>query len=331
MDLISVVIVNWNGRKWLSKCLSSLLAQTYQSLEIILVDNGSTDGSLSMIASNFPQVKIVAQKKNYGFAAGNAAGIKKARGSLILLLNNDTWVDTSFVSQMHQFFKSHSYDVIGPREVGYGEAEDVAAHRLTIDVLGHPVQAYEHVYKSHFYLLGMCMLFRKQLYMETGGFDTTFFMYCEDVDWCWRLHLLGKRLYYVPEIVVHHINATALPRYSSRVFYLRNYNTLRMLLKNYSLLSLIWVLPLYVLQNIFEMLGLLFLLRPHLIGTYLHAYYGVIGSLPSLLSDRRMVQSNRIVPDRELFALMYHGVGKLRHFFVKNPPSNIQAHHAHSR
>lgn len=314
MDLISVVIVNWNGKKWLSKCLASLVAQTYQSLEVILVDNGSTDGSLQLVADFFPHVRVITRSTNDGFAIGNTVGIEAARGSMILLLNNDAWVEPSFVQEMHQFFVNNNCDVLGPREVGYGEQEDLPACRMTIDIFGYPVKLHQEVNKPHFYLQGMCLLFRKRLYEETRGFDSTFFMYCEDVDWCWRLRLLGKRLCYFPDAVVHHAKASVATRYSSQLFFWRNYYTLKMLIKNYKLYSLLWILPLYVLQNVLEMVGLLLLLQPQLIWTYVLPWYKILHSLPVILTERRWIQNHRTVSDQLLFALMYHGVGKLRHF-----------------
>ncbi len=314
MELISVVLVNWNGKKWLSKCLSSLCNQTYQPLEIILVDNGSEDGSAAFVADRFPHVRIVARKTNDGFAVGNTVGIQAARGSMILLLNTDTWVESSFVSEMYSYFTNHHCDVLGPREAGYGAEERLPACRMTIDMLGHPVKLSKDVNATHFYLQGVCLLFRKQLYEDTGGFDTNFFMYFEDVDWFWRLHTLGKHVCYFPDAIVHHAKATGSFEYSSQMFFWRNQYALKMLIKNYGLFSLLWALPAYVLQNVVEMAGLLFLGKPRLIPAYVRSWWEVLRSLAPLLNARRTISRQRIVPDRKIYPLMYRGFGKAHHF-----------------
>src|SRR5258706_14749448 len=104
-SLVSIIIVNYNGMKWLDKCLSSLSLQSHKNLELILIDNGSTDKSVSYVKREFPKVKIVATGENLGFAGGNNAGLKLARGKYLLLLNNDTYVEKDFVKHLLEAFE----------------------------------------------------------------------------------------------------------------------------------------------------------------------------------------------------------------------------------
>ena len=98
-DLVSVIIVNWNGRKWLEKCLDSLRVQTYKNFEVIFVDNASTDDSVDFVEKNYPEVVILKSDRNLGFAGGNNLGIDNSKGEFILFLNNDTWVKEDFLKK----------------------------------------------------------------------------------------------------------------------------------------------------------------------------------------------------------------------------------------
>ena len=101
MPELSVIIVNWNGKHFLEECLSSLRQQTFRDFEVILVDNASEDGSVDYVRQFFPEVQVIAERENLGFAAGNWAGYKEARGEVIVLLNNDTAAHPSWLSEIH--------------------------------------------------------------------------------------------------------------------------------------------------------------------------------------------------------------------------------------
>ena len=99
--LISVVVANWNGCRFLEKCLSSLATQTYPAVEVIVVDNGSSDGSVAWIAAHFPAVQVVANASNRGFAVANNQGIAAARGAFVALLNNDAWAEPDWLAHLY--------------------------------------------------------------------------------------------------------------------------------------------------------------------------------------------------------------------------------------
>lgn len=319
--LISVIIVNWNGKKWLKRCLDSLESQTYQPLEIILVDNASSDDSVAFVKSNYPRVKLVISDKNLGFAGGNNLGIEKARGELILLINNDTWTDGDMVEILVKEMTKHNLDVIGPYEADYYTKALRAPYRSTIDPLGHSVYlpAQGDMYNS-FYLTGVCLLFSRELYISTGGLDNSFFMYCEEVDWFWRLNALQKKFAYTNKTQVYHaIGGSQKQGIKYKTFLWRNQNTLQMLLKNYSWHTLLLLLPLYILQNILETIVFLFLLKPKIAGSYVEGWWFNLIILKKLMAKRQFVQHNRRINDLEIMRKMFLGPGKLNHlrYFLK--------------
>lgn len=315
--LVSVIIVNWNGRKWLKKCLDSLCAQTYKNFEIIFVDNGSSDDSVEFIKKNYSQVVVVQSDTNRGFAGGNNLGIKHSNGSFILFLNTDTWVDVDFLKNLVIFYVKNSYDVIAPIEARY-DTSHLKSYIMTMDIFGHGFGIHGSN-KPPFYLSGSCLLFSRKAYDETGGLDENFFMYCEELDWFWRLQLFKKTFSYADDVFVFHAGAgsTGSNALKYKVFLWRNQNTLQMLLKNYSWYNLLWILPTYLLQNVFEAIIFLFFLKPKIAGSYVEGWWFNIKQFPIILKKRKWIQDNRAVGDWEMIKKMYFGFGKFHHLFQK--------------
>lgn len=319
--LVSIIIVNWNGKKWLKKLFDSLLSQTYKKFEIIFVDNASSDDSIKFVNSSYKanRIKIIKSEENLGFAGGNNLGIKNASGQFILFINNDTWVDKYFIEKLLAFYKKNDFEIVSPYEKDYC-GKDLEQCSTTIDLFGHPV--YLEKNKKSFYLSGACIFFEKKLYEETCGLDDSFFMYFEEIDWFWRLNLLQKKFSYADNIYICHVGSGST---GSGIKYLaflwRNQNTLQMLLKNYSWYNLIWVLSVYFIQNIFEIIFFILILKPKIAYSYVEGWIFNIKNIKKTLRKRKWVQENRKINDCEIMKKMYFGFGKFKHlvdFFNKN-------------
>lgn len=316
VPMVSILIVNWNGKRWLNKCLTSLLEQTYKNYEIIVIDNGSSDDSVCFMDEHYPMVKVVLSDKNLGFARGNNLGINNfAIGQFILLMNNDTWVEPTFVENLLEELNQRGLDVIGPREANYYSREKRAPYTSKIDFLGHSVYRNKDSGKNdNFYLTGVCLLFKKKLYLETGGLDSNFFMYCEEVDWFWRLNLLGKTFNYSKDTVIYHAGAGSTKKgVNYKIFLWRNQNTLQMLLKNYSWFNLLWVLPLYLSQNLLELIIFLLIGRPRIAQSYILGIWPSIKFCRGIYRKRQEIQKKRLIGDREILRKMVIVPGKLIH------------------
>ncbi len=315
---VSIITLNWNGRRWLDRCLSSLLAQTYPHTEVIMVDNHSSDDSVAFVHQKFPQVKVVANSDNLGFAGGNNSGIAPAQGELILLINNDTWVKPDFVANLVRHYEERGVDVLAPYSTDYDHPA-YQRYSTTMDVLGHPVR-YEDVVPGQptkcLYLSGVAMLVAKDTYLQTQGLDDSFFMYFEEADWFWRLRLLGKTFAFDPDSFVFHAGAGSTGGNGGiklKLFLWRNQNNPQMLLKNYAWYNLLWVIPLYLLQNLCEVVAFLVLLRPQVAWTYVQGWSYVLRHLAEIWRKRQWVQRHRVVGDTAILRQMYWGPGKLRH------------------
>jgi GT2 family glycosyltransferase len=312
---ISIIIVNFNGGDYLISCIESLLNQNYQNYEIIIVDNNSSDNSISLIKGNFDdrRVKILLEKKNHGFAKANNLGINISNGELILLLNNDTYVENDFLIKMLSFYNEHNYDVIGPMEYSYDKKLKLDFYN-TFDLIGYPYLSKN--LKSEMYLVGFCLLFSKEFYLKTRGFDNSFFMYFEETDWFWRIKLLGYRFAKAKDINVYHAgNVQKNINFKSLEW--KNKNNLVMLIKNYSFFTNLFIIPLFLIINIFEMIFFILVLKPKISFYYFISWIEVIKDIKSILRDRAWVQKNRVINDLVILRHVYFGFSKLQHLLIK--------------
>jgi hypothetical protein len=226
--MISVIILNWNGRDHLYECLSSVLKQTYNEYEVIVVDNGSTDGSQEYIRSMFPSVNLICNDQNYGFCKGNNIGIRSAKGEYIVLLNNDTVVDSDWLQQLYEC-------MISDAEVGFCASKLLLySERNLLDAAGDGYSICGAGYKrGHFeeesrydkdeYVFGACAgaaMYKKEMLDKIGLLDEDFFVAYEDSDLSFRAQLAGYKCKYASKAKVYHkVNSTLGTLSDTYVFY----------------------------------------------------------------------------------------------------------------
>lgn len=211
--LVSIIIVNWNGKDHLTKCLRSLKGIDYKKTETIIVDNGSTDGSIEYIKHEYPGIICIRNADNSGFSKANNQGIKKAKGEYILLLNNDTKVRRNFLSILVK--KISLYPLIGavqPKILHWekpGKLDSIGSFLTNTGFLFH--LGFEELDSKKlnkeiklFSGKGSCLLFKRKILEITGNFNEDFFAYFEETDLCWRVWLAGYHLIYVPQAVIYH-------------------------------------------------------------------------------------------------------------------------------
>ena len=218
--LVSAIVVNWDGKHYLVDCLGSLAnLKTKHLLEIIVVDNGSKDGSVAYLTSQIPKfkkrkinLKIIENKKNLGFALANNQGFEKARGDLILFLNNDTKVSRDFLHPLVEaLVKSSKIGAVQPKILYYDKLkfDSTGSFFTNTGVLFH--RGHQQKDKGQFEkkgrifsMKGACMLFKKNVLDKVGLFDEDFFAYFEETDLCHRVWLSGYEILYVPQSEIYH-------------------------------------------------------------------------------------------------------------------------------
>jgi GT2 family glycosyltransferase len=254
---ISVVIVNWNGKTELAHCLESLRAQTFDGFETIVVDNGSTDGSLELLRDDFPEVKVLATGENLGFAEGVNRGIDASRGPWIATLNNDAVADPRWLERLREAAQAGAADLgmLQPR-INFTDPADrinstgvILFKNATAMDRGFDTPAREARWSEDIFCptAGAALYRRKMLdevRLPSGVFDRTFFMYFEDVDLGWRCRLAGWSARYVPDSVVHHRFQGTSKRHGSLFVPIScKRNRLRSLIKNGSMSFIVRGLP----------------------------------------------------------------------------------------
>ena len=252
---VTVIVLNFNGKDYLGDCLDSLLALDYPSdrLEIMVVDNGSVDRSVSFVRQAYPTVRLLELPENRGFAAGNNAGAQAARGAYLAFLNNDMRVDPRWLIEMVEAMQTADDVVcVGARILTWdGNGIDFVGGTLNFHGMGFQpvdmVNASEGVHEVLF-ACGGAMLIRRDIFLESGGFDESFFAYFEDVDLGWRLWVLGYRVLFAPRAVAYHRgHATGKKFEGERRALLYERNALAVILKNYGDEALTRILPVALL------------------------------------------------------------------------------------
>jgi len=312
LPLVSVVIVNFNGRQYLKKCLDSLLAGTYKNFEIILVDNGSSDGSMEFIRQNYPAIKIIDNKNNLGLAVASNKAAEVAQGKYLFFYNNDTIADEYLIEKLvNKMEGDSSIGICGCRTYTY-DGKNIINEGVPCDIFGYPYG------KGKPFYVDAAIFIRKDLFYKIGGFDEKMFLYGEDRDICWRIWLYGYKVEVVKDAIFFHDSACIkenLRQYQTSINkrFLGEFNALRSILKNYSLPALYFILPAFISINIAEMF--IFLLKGQIKvirQAYIKSYLENIRCLSDTLHKRSRIQRERAISDLKLMRNMLKVSGKFK-------------------
>jgi GT2 family glycosyltransferase len=308
----SIIIPHLNGKHHLEDCLGSLRQQTFSDFEIILVDNGSTDGSQGYVKSYFPEVKLLELNKNLGFTGACLAGYNHSKGDVIVLLNNDTETDANWLEALNNSFE------------GIPEVGSVASKMLLFDDhdVIHTAGDYYRLdgipgnrgvwqkdtgqFDNETFVFGACggaAAYRRELLEEVGFLDEDFFFSCEDVDLAWRINLGGHKVLYNPQAVVYHkVKASGGSGTMSSFYDGRNF--LFIIWKNYpfSLLRTYWPAILRAQLKISQ--EALRSWRGEAARARLRGQLAGIWGIFKMLPKRKTIQSNRRIDDQSLKAIL---------------------------
>jgi GT2 family glycosyltransferase/glycosyltransferase involved in cell wall biosynthesis len=329
---VSVVVLNFNGKRFLEDCFRSLAAQSYAAdrFEVVFVDNGSTDDSVAYVRNSFPQVRVVTLPNNLGFAGGINAGVAAAKGEYVALINNDARAHPDWLKQGLAGFRYI--------DVGMVASKILTLDGKTIDYGGGALSFYGHGFKlgvnepdegqydrpgETLFASGCGLFMSRALFLDSGGFDADYFAFFEDVDLGWRLWGLGYRVMYEPSSIVyhrHHGTADALGHERER--FLLERNALMTIIKNYQGATLDRILAPAVMLTLergmvysetdrrrydlaldssgdkLEQQAVSPLTMSHLL-----AVSEVVRNLPQIIEKRRQVQSRRLRCDSEILPL----------------------------
>lgn len=298
MPKISIIIPNWNGLKYLKKCLKSVFVQTYKNYEVIVVDNNSTDNSKEWIKENFHKVQIIANSTNYGFAESINIGIKKAIGDYVVILNNDTKVDELWLQKLVEVADSNNKIGMVACLIFYPDHQINSAGLI----LGKNGCVYNRgiilekdkfeIKEEIFGPCGCAALYKKEMLKEIGLFDPKYFAYYEDVDLAFRARLCGWKCIYTPEaIIYHHCSKTTKKLGSFKINILAERNKIWTIIKN-------WPVEFILKYSLFILLHeiIRIILYP---GALIGIFKAFLGIKPIIL-ERQNIQKKRKIKFREL-------------------------------
>lgn len=315
--LVSVVIPNYNGKHLLDDCLGSLLSQTHPKVEIVVVDNASSDGSVEYVRDTYPTVRTLRNRENLGFGAAVNQGIRATSGELVFVLNNDTEVDAHCIESLVEvaqtdptvgmcatkildFRRRNVIDVAGI--VIYPDCSSRGRGRLEVDVGQY--SKVEEVFGPS----GAAGLYRRSMLDDVGLFDADYFMYCEDTDLAFRARLAGWRCLYAPDAVVYHLYSATAGKYSPLKAFLVERNRIWMSAKVLPWSALVASLGFTLVRYAYQGVGAI--LRKGASGRFaseqsclalllvlLRAWVSAVRGMPGVLDKRRSAQrAGRLKP-----------------------------------
>ena len=306
MPDISIIVVTWNGRQHLDACLGAIAAQEGVDAETILVDNASTDGTLDYVRSRYPWVRVIALDRNHGFAGGNNAGAREARGRYLAFLNNDTAADPRWLRTLRGGLDETRGVALATSRIVYMHDPQI------VDSAGDGLTRWGGAFKRHhggaardvgesrdvFGACGAAFIIQKAVFEAIGGFDPDFFLSHEDVDLSYRAQLRGYRCRYVADSIVHHRGSASIGRASRLAVFHGQRNLEWMYIQNTPLPLLVRTLPGHVLYNA---AAAVHFTRQGLLGAFVSAKLAALAGLPRALRKRRAIQRTRAVPARDIW------------------------------
>jgi GT2 family glycosyltransferase len=303
---VAIVILNWNGKKLLEKFLPSVIETNYKNIEFVVIDNDSSDDSVKFLKENYPQIAIVQNQKNFGFAGGYNEGLNSVEADYFMILNSDVEVPSNWLLPLVQMMeKDTQIGVVQPKiiwEVRKTHFEYAGAAGGFIDKWGYPfcrgrvfeiLENDNQQYDSDlevFWATGACMLIKADLFRKAQGFDTDFFAHMEEIDLCWRLKNMGYKIMCCARSVVYHYGGGTLPSDSPNKTYLNFRNSLIALIKNYHSTK---VLLIIVIRFFMDFAALLKFVSD---GDLKHAFainrahFAFLKSLPKSIEKRRQLK-----------------------------------------
>lgn len=323
MKKVSVVILNYNGKKWLEQFLPNVLQHcAFDWCEVVVADNASTDDSRDFMQQQYPNIQLIVLAKNYGYAGGYNQALAQVNAQYYVLLNSDVALSENWLEPLVSYMDIHT-------DVGAVQPIIKAYHANThfeyagaaggfIDYLGYPfcrgrifdtVEKDTHQYDSNIechWASGACLFIRKDVFEQAGKLDDDFFAHMEEIDLCWRVRMLGYKIYCIAASTVYHVGGGTLPQGNPRKTYLNFRNNLYMIFKNEAgfgmpfkifvrmlLDGLAGVQALFIKRNLADVLAIL------------KAHFHFYTAIPSLLQKRKAIRKVAVSSYSKSIVLQY--------------------------
>lgn len=330
--LVTICIIHYGSDEYLRKCLESLQKATYNECEIIIIDNNALDHDMQNTYRRYAGTRVfryIRNERNTGFAEGCNQGILSAQGKYIFLLNNDIELDPECIRYLVDFAEENpEVAVIQPKMLDFTDRTTFHSSGAGgfIDIFGYPFargRIFDAVEKDTgqyddivevFWASGAALFARTDVLKESGLFDPDFFLYMEEIDLEWRVHLLGYKVVYIPYAIIYHIGCPTLGRENYFRMYYTHRNSMIMLMKNLSPRRMLTLLPFRVMLELGTAMFAVVTLNPARFRAVFRALLHILGHMNPILRKRHEVQAKRMVTDKIIFSNAYHGSVVFRYF-----------------
>lgn len=330
---VDIVILNYNGKKFLDPCIQSLRQTLYPSFKIYLLDNASTEDDVSYVQQHYPEVEIIRVPVNRGFCAAYNIGFRHCRSKYFICLNNDVKVKPDWLGHLVEAAeKDENLAALQPKMVSYldeNKFEYAGACGGMIDKYGYPFARgrmfatmeddngqYDEACDI-FWTCGAAMFIRKSVLEETGGFDETIVHHMDEIDLNWRMHMRGYRSGSVPKSVILHYGGATIPAASFKKMYWNHRNSIYLMLKNYSAFNVITKASIHILLDYAAAAQSILTLNFTMARAIASAHLWIAGHLRLIWQNRKICQSKRIVADEQLLKKMFPKSVVLQYFLFK--------------
>lgn len=304
--LVSIIILNFNAGKLLFNCIESLSKLTYQNIELIVVDNNSTDNSQNECKEKYPQIKLIQNMENLGFCEGNNIGIRSAMGEFLILLNPDTKVDKNLLRELLTEYNKKGEGLYQPKLLSMDEPEKINSAGNMIHIFGFGFSRGKGVTDSKQfdknlkinYPSGACLFTSKKIFDNIGTLDPFLWAYHDDLELGWRALKLGFSSFFVPTAIVYHKESSSF-KWSKQKFFLLERNRLYCLLTQYSKKTLKKLLPYLILV---EIVIFLYYIKKGLFFEKIKGYKEIIKNRKKISEKQKELEIARKIKDVQIIS-----------------------------
>ena len=302
--LVSVIVLNYNAGKLLLNCIESIKKSVYKNLEIIVVDNISTDKSQKICKEKYPDIKLIQNDENFGYCEGNNIGIREAEGDYIIILNPDTIVESNWIEELISAYNKFGEGLYQPKHLSLNEKTVYMSAGNMLNIFGFGY-AREKGNKDEnqfnkieeiSYASGTCLFTSSNVLKKVGLFDPFIFLYHDDLDLGWRASQLGIKSYYVPTSIIYHAESYSL-KWNAEKFYWLERNRKYCILTHYSKQTYSKIFPKLLVVDFFVWI---FYLTKGFLGSKIRAELDIIKNRKAIKIKYDELESKKIVSDKEL-------------------------------
>jgi len=302
--LVSVIVLNYNAGELLLNCIESVKKSAYKNLEIILIDNISTDKSQKICKEKYPDIKLIQNDENFGYCEGNNIGIREAKGDYIIILNPDTIVESNWIEELISAYNKFGEGLYQPKHLSLNEKTVYMSAGNMLNIFGFGYAREKgNKDENQFnkieeigYASGTCLFTSSAVLKKVGLFDPFIFLYHDDLDLGWRASQLGIKSYYVPTSLIYHAESYSL-KWNAEKFYWLERNRKYCILTHYSKQTYSKIFPKLLVVDFFVWM---FYLTKGFLGSKIRAELDIIKNRKAIKIKYEELESKKIVSDKEL-------------------------------